>query len=576
MEPGPSVPSNSGNSSGGLQPIWGLAFIAALPWVIPLLSTAFRSSYTIPLVVAWVGFVIYYYLAPKTGLAAADNRRKIAVGAVLAGLAITSVGAFLLTFKIAWLGILLAVSGLTLFRLGVVPWTRVFAMLSLIWIAWPWPGAILERLDGRIHQLGMRTATALFDLLGVPVFFVGSTIEFRPQSLNSSIWMNGPDSLVGLLLFAVLTLVWTRRTLVPSLVTMVSVPFIAWVGEAAKILLWYWGLNSYAVDLSEEWKLVFLRLGILLTQLLLIVMVNWGVHWVLLPVLADPNARTNVTAHSLFNVVTLWPLHISMTAQRADQDYLGDGDDDEEDQPKVKKRMITRRMPDVALAKQASNPWSQPKLLCSTVAMGGLAIVLSLVANFMPAYKPLSLPKFDEEAVAGLANVNLLEGLEVSAQFTNAEVQQVDDQFIVTLNLAGDSGPIAFMARFPSRRNFGVWTTPQGMSLSGPAAIKLVDEVTIYEASFAGQMGANTMGWFAAMLPSGESLAEPGFLYRMKGRLANSLAGRLVGLTNEQVMYETALLVDQSSFSERQKREYRTLLAKLSKRVAQSVQGIQP
>jgi hypothetical protein len=574
------VPAASPKSTNKYSPtwlIWGAILATALPWLAHFLSNALRSPFTIPLVSAWICFFIYYYLAPKTGLAATENRRKIAIAAVLVGLAITSIGAFLLIFKMAWLGVLVAVSGLALFRLGVVPWTRVVAILSLIWIAWPWPGAILERLDGRLHRLGIQTAVSVFDLLGVPVLSVGNTMEFRPQSLDSSLWMNGPDSLVGLLLFAAMSLVWMRRTLVPAVVTMVSVPFIAWVGAAAKILLWYWVLNSYAVDLSEGWPLVFLRLGVFAIQLLMILVVNWGVHLALLPVLADPNARANVTVHSLYNVVTLWPLQISMTAQRADQDYLGDSDEDEEDLPKVKKRLITRRMPDVALAKQAPDPWSQPKLLWSTLAMGGLAVVLSLVANFMPAAKPMSLPKLDEQAVAGLANSSLLEGLDLGAQFTNAEVQRVDDQNVITFNLAGNSGPVTFMARFPSRSYFGVWTTPQGMTLNGPVKSMLVEDVTIHEATFAGQMGASTMGWFAAMLPGGESLAEPGFMHRMKGRLANSLVGRFVGLTNEQVIYETALLVDsQSSFSERQKREYRTLMAKLSQRLAQSVRGIQP
>jgi hypothetical protein len=109
-------------------------------------------------------------------------------------------------------------------------------------------------------------------------------------------------------------------------------------------------------------------------------MVNSGVHWALLPVLVDPNARTNVSAHSLFNMVTLWPLQISVTAEQADQDYLGDNDEDD-GQRKFKESLVTRRMPDVELAKKAIDPWTNTKLLRSTLAIGGIAVLFSLVAT---------------------------------------------------------------------------------------------------------------------------------------------------------------------------------------------------
>jgi hypothetical protein len=277
----------------------------------------------------------------------------------------------------------------------------------------------------------------------------------------------------------------------------------------------------------------------------------------------------------LFNVVTLWPLQISISAQRADQDYLGDFDDGDE-QPKLKKRLITRRAPDVSLAAQATNPWINPKLYRTTVVFGGLAMLLSLAANLLPAAKPVNVPQYEVESVKGLADGKLLDGLEISAQFTNAEVQLLENQFVVSLNLAGDSGPVVFRARFPSRINRGIWTAPQGMTLNGPALVKVVEEVTMYEASFVGQMGANSMGWFAAMLTTGESLPERGWRDNLKARLSNSLLGRVVGFSNQQWMYETALIVDsQSVFTERQKREYRTLLARLSLQFARSLRGIQ-
>jgi Transmembrane exosortase (Exosortase_EpsH) len=160
----------------------------------------------------------------------------------------------------------LSVSGLTLLRLGVVPWTRVAANLSLIWIAWPWPAAIHQRIDGGVHRLGIQTATAVFDLVGIPVFSVGNVLEFRSQTLDTTVWMNGPDSFLGFLLFAALTLVWLRRGLVQSLLTVLSIPLIAWVGELAKILLWYWAYHDFAVDLSVGWSLVFFRVGIQLVN----------------------------------------------------------------------------------------------------------------------------------------------------------------------------------------------------------------------------------------------------------------------------------------------------------------------
>lgn len=114
------------------------------------------------------------------------------------------------------------------------------------------------------------------------------------------------------------------------------------------------------------------------------------------------------------------------------------------------------------------------------------------------------------------------------------------------------------------------------MQSDGVTRSYIVDDVTIFENAFQGQMGAMSMGWFAAMTPEGASKSRE-FGFGPEARLANSIAGRLFGLTNDPLTDQTALIVESTSnFSERQKRENRILFLKLTKRVAESVRSIQP
>lgn len=558
----------------------GILVVLGLLSLPGMVTTIQRDQSYLTVPVAWLIFAFYLYRAPKLGFALANRRRSFGVGLVLAGLVCFSLGAFFLIHKVSWLGLLLATTGFVQLTWALMPWTRVLAITSLLWVAWPWPGGIYERLEGWIHRQGMQTAVGFMDLVGIPVFSEGWVLQLRPRALDTAIWMNGPDGLIGILLVAVFSVVLLRRTLVPSLLTVLCVPVLAWLAEISKILLWYWFFSAWAIDLSSGWPLIGLRCGVFACVVAMIWLINYGVHWALLPVLSDPNARTNLTMHSLYNVVTLWPLQVSLTAQQADSEYLGDDDEDDEAQSKKSKHLAVRRLPNAEMTKRALDPWISLPLKRWTWGLSGVAILLSVAALLAPRPTSLALPQFDEGAVQSvLGSQEAIAGIDLSADFTKVQVTKTDDgqQYLVSWNFASRSGPVTLLSRFPSGSTSAMWTMPPGMQAVGVPQPMQVNDLQMYENSFSGQMGATAVAWFAAMTPDGVSVAEPGLGFRLKARLANSLLGRWLSLSNDRLMYETALIVEApTAFSERQKREYRQSFAELSRRIADKLREVSP
>ncbi len=458
--------------------------------------------------IAIVIALFFGFRAPLVGPAASPTRRKVAQYLIVIGVIIYVVGALAVVHKASWLGLLLLTTGVFQLVFGIVPWTRIAAICSLIWIAWPWPGALYERIDGWIHRRGLETAVATFDLVGVPVFAHGNWLEFRARTIDSSIWINGPDGFVSLLLVAAFSLVVLRRTLAVSLATVAFVPLLVWVAEAGKALICYWAFTNFNLDLTTDWPLTGMRVGFFVLLIGMIWLTNFGVNWALLPVLSDPNARTNLTMHSLYNVVTLWPLKVSLTAQQADNEYL-DSEYEDEDLQTSKRRarqLVSRRMPDLEATKNAPAPFENLRLRRTIYGLAVLGILLSAVIWVTPTPKSISLPRFDAEKLQMLANESIIADLEFPGQFANAAVDEGEGRFLITWNFASNSGPVTLMSRFPVATTRSVWFVPEGLQPVGASRPFDLRGVHMSEVEFAGQMGSRSIGWFAAMQPDGTTV----------------------------------------------------------------------
>lgn len=186
-------------------------------------------------------------------------RNHFGIGAWGLGLAAGIAAALLYSPWMGQAAAILCITGWGLLRLET-PWIRWIGWTLLLWITLPLPSGLDAGFVNGLQRISAESAGALLDLFGIAHLRQGTLIEIRERKLFVDEACSGIDSLYSLTAISLLMMLWQRRPLVVGLLTVVSVPIWAWLGNVLRLITIVVLLNRWQIDLSEGIKHTLLGL----------------------------------------------------------------------------------------------------------------------------------------------------------------------------------------------------------------------------------------------------------------------------------------------------------------------------
>ncbi len=212
---------------------------------------------------AWVIFAVLIYLRGRpTPITASKSREIVGIGCVGAAVACAVVSIWLFSPWFAHVALVALCFGWMLLRLGENRWTTLGAWISLLAITLPLPLNGDSRLVQYLQNRATVSASALLDLMAVPHLVRGNILEIRTGDLFVDEACSGVDSLYSLLAVALMLAIWQERRFVESILTLLLVPFWAWLGNLLRIFLIAVMLDKFGIDWSHGWEHTVLGLAL--------------------------------------------------------------------------------------------------------------------------------------------------------------------------------------------------------------------------------------------------------------------------------------------------------------------------
>ncbi len=203
---------------------------------------------------AWIAFGLLVYQRARLAWYENSWRGRLGIATWVLGLLIAVGAAYLFSPWLGMLSAILCLAGWGFVRLGDVPAPRWFAWLSLLVVTLPLPGSMDAQLISRLQALSSQSAGALLDLFGLLYLRQGNLIEIGAKELFVDEACSGIDSFYALIAIALLMMVWQKRPLIVSVLTLLTVPVWAWFGNVVRLVLIVWLLDKFDLDLSHGWK----------------------------------------------------------------------------------------------------------------------------------------------------------------------------------------------------------------------------------------------------------------------------------------------------------------------------------
>ncbi len=185
------------------------------------------------------------------------------------------------------------------------PWQPIMAWMTLLWVTLPLPMDLDDRLIRKLQQVSTSSASPLMDLAGVPHLPSGNVIETSAGRLFVDEACSGVDSLYALGAVALFLAVWQRSTPAAGLLTLLTVPAWAWLGNTLRLFLIALLLHHWGMDFAHGWKHTVLGLGVFALMSLFLLAAQGGIRRILKPF--PVKTVTSGPWHALFNRVVCWP-----------------------------------------------------------------------------------------------------------------------------------------------------------------------------------------------------------------------------------------------------------------------------
>jgi len=210
---------------------------------------------------AFLAVGYFFYTEGKVGYAASIIRR-VAAGAVVVIGWLFCIGAFVLDnhwlshFAMVWL-----LFGWGVGKFGNLTIVRIAGILGLAVVTIPAPLGWDHYLVTSLQSLSASLCSALLDCVGVLHLKRGNVIEIVSKPLFVEEACSGVDSQYALMAVAGTLLLVGRSNLIVSLMTIVTVPIWAVLGNILRISSIVFGLEYFGIDLSEGFKHTLLGLA---------------------------------------------------------------------------------------------------------------------------------------------------------------------------------------------------------------------------------------------------------------------------------------------------------------------------
>jgi Transmembrane exosortase (Exosortase_EpsH) len=519
---------------------------------------------------ALIFFLYLFWRSPYVGVAAHPIRRWTAMGLMLFA-ALVGVAATIAESPIfGHLSFVVLVTGWALIREGIVPWTRVIACCAVLWVAWPLPFALTERLEARLNREAINTASGVLDQVGVKHLATPATLDLKTARLDLGAILGGAGSLPALLFATLAILLFTRHPLLLSLMALVSAIVLSWLSSVLMILLQVWAVENSGMNLDQGWILVATQVAMFVFELAMLLVTLYSISYLFDAVPVDSSRKADKGWHGVFNRAVVWPMNF-VAIQDEGPAYLED--DDLEDAPKKVVATQARLMPSITATRNATDPFaSQPRLFYATlgcIALTGTFAVLGWV--FPPRVVDLqalaqSATQMETvlgapEDLGGLAlNGRLPEGGDGSTRATG-------------WNYSLPAGLASLTLEYP-RVGPAVSQALEGWTQADVPRSYSVDRWTVVESEFVNSIGNRGYSWTAAIDRKGANYSQGGMLARSIAKLKRSILGRALGMSVDDVTYHSRLIVQTpSSLAMQRREELRAAFASATTSLAQAVTG---
>ena len=555
--------------------LYSITLGAGVVAVMPLLV---KQAYRLALSPMWwfalLALLFFLYLQWRSlfeGLAAHPIRRWSATGLMIFGAAVGVAATIAESPNFAHLSLVLLVTGWAIIRQGIVPWTRVIACCSVLWVAWPLPFALTERIGARLNREAINTASGVLDQVGVKHLATATSLDLKTARLDLSAILDGAGSLPALLFATLVILLFTRHPLLLSLMALASAVVLSWLSDVLLILLQVWAVQSGAPNWGGGWMLVAAQVAMFMFEVAMVIVVLYSISYLFDAVPVDSSRKADKGWHGLFNRTVVWPMNF-VAIQDEGPAYLED--DDPDDAPKKVSPNRIRLMPSYTATRNATDPFaSQLRLFYATLACSALTATLAVLGWVFPPQvvdlKALAQSATQMENVSGapdeLAGLRLL-GL-VSIEDGDASTRAV----VWNYSLSG--GLASLTLEYP-RVGPAVSQALEGWTQADVPRTYTVDGWNIVESEYVNSIGNRGYSWAAAIDPKGGNYSQGGMASRSIVKLKRSVLGRAMGMSVDDVTYHSRLIVlPSSSMAMQQREEMRTAFASATASIAQVVTG---
>lgn len=240
------------------------------------------------------------------GTTASAGRAKSAVILGGVGVLLGGTSGWLFSPWLAQFALLCFWTAWGLLRLGGSTWQQVLAWSSLFWITLPLPMDLDDRLIRKLQNVSTNSASPLMDLAGIPHLPSGNIIETKSGRLFVDEACSGVDSLYSLAAVVLLSAVWQRSSPAVCLLTLLTVPAWAWLGNTLRLFSIAYFLHYPGMDFAHGWKHTVLGFTVFGLMCLCMLLVQGAIRRILKPF--PVKTVTSGPWHALFNRVVCWPV----------------------------------------------------------------------------------------------------------------------------------------------------------------------------------------------------------------------------------------------------------------------------
>ena len=236
-----------------------------------------------PLLIAMI--VTFAWQRSRRDIPGTDNfGTRAGIPILLLGLAMLSASALLHSPWVATAALLINIAGLLIHTSGLNGFRRYSDLWLLSWLAIPLPMKSDTRLIGWLQLMTSRAASGVLDLMGIEHRLAGNIFYIPGQQLFVDEACSGVQSLFGTLACVGLYCIWSRFSIVRSLVLIAAVWVWVPVVNALRVLAVVHVNSTTNYDLSVGWPHDMLAVVLFPITLFLIFATDRVTGWIWEPI----------------------------------------------------------------------------------------------------------------------------------------------------------------------------------------------------------------------------------------------------------------------------------------------------